>query len=57
MLRTNRKTFTANSEAEAKEIIKNLEAKGYRRGGLFRIITTYTNEDGIMLSQYILIKN
>jgi hypothetical protein len=46
MLRTNRKTFTANSEAEVKEIIKNLEAKGYRRGGLFRIVATYTNEDG-----------
>lgn len=46
MLRTNRKTFTAHSEAEVKEIINNLEAKGYRRGGLFKIIATYTNEDG-----------
>jgi hypothetical protein len=46
MLRTNRKTFTAHSEAEVKEIIKNLEAKGYRKGGLFTIIATYTNEDG-----------
>lgn len=46
MLRTNRKILAAHSEAEAKEIINNLEAKGYRRGGLFIIIATYTNEDG-----------